>query len=106
MPRYRVAALDEIPSGKMLQCTVAGREIVLCHHRGAFHAFQGECPHQGGPLGQGNLVDGCIVCPWHGWEFSVKKGALDYNPAIALRRYPALVRDGALWVDIDDPGEP
>jgi nitrite reductase/ring-hydroxylating ferredoxin subunit len=103
---HRIAALDELSAGKLLERTVAGHEIVLCRHSGRVHAFQGNCPHRNAPLGHGNLVDGCIVCPWHGWEFDVERGALDYNPAIRLRRYAVVVRDGSLWIELDGADAP
>ena len=33
------------------------------------------CQHQNGPLGEGKVVDGCVVCPWHGYEYRPETGA-------------------------------
>ena len=38
------------------------------------------CTHRGGPLGDGELVDGCIVCPWHGSRFG-PDGTVRSGPA-------------------------
>jgi phenylpropionate dioxygenase-like ring-hydroxylating dioxygenase large terminal subunit len=32
------------------------------------------CAHQRGPLGEGEIIDGCITCPWHGWEYRPRDG--------------------------------
>ena len=41
---------------------------------GKWHAVDGLCPHQGGPLGEGLLCDGAVRCPWHGYDFSLTTG--------------------------------
>jgi len=104
MALIRIAALAELPPESLLQRTAGGTPVALCHHAGKIHAFNGLCPHLNGPLGHGNLVDGRIVCPWHGWEFDVETGALDFNPRVRLQRYGVEVRDGAVFVDV--PCEP
>jgi nitrite reductase/ring-hydroxylating ferredoxin subunit len=58
------------------------------------------CPHRNGPLGQGNLADGYIICPWHAWEFSASTGEFDFNPAIRLREFAVEIRGGAVWVAV------
>ncbi|MGD0580899.1 MAG: Rieske (2Fe-2S) protein [Bryobacteraceae bacterium] len=100
MALIRIASLDELAPGALLERQAAGRTFALCNHAGSLHAFHGLCPHHGGPLGQGNLVDGRIVCPWHAWEFSVEDGALDYNPEIHLRRYRVQVEGDDVLVEI------
>ena len=100
MALLRIVSLDELPPGTLLERQAAGRVIALCNQAGRIHAFDGLCPHHGGPLGQGNLVDGRIVCPWHAWEFSVADGALDYNPELRLRRYRVQVEGDDVFVEI------
>ena len=84
----------------MLQREAAGTILAVCNHEGTIRAFNGLCPHRNGPLGQGNLADGCIVCPWHAWEFSVEKGELDYNPDIKLQRYEVIIQGFDVLVDV------
>lgn len=101
MAFIRIATLDELPEGRLLQREAGGTTVAVCNEKGTIHAFLGLCPHRNGPLGQGNLVDGCIVCPWHAWEFSVEKGELDYNPGIKLRRYEVVIKGDDVLVDVD-----
>lgn len=37
-------------------------------------ALSNVCRHQGGPLGEGRIVDGCVVCPWHGFQYRPEDG--------------------------------
>ena len=50
-------------------CTPGGERIAVFKHNGAITAVTNLCAHQGGPLGEGKVIDGCITCPWHGWQY-------------------------------------
>jgi len=67
MALVRIASMSELTEGRLLQRSAAGKLVAVCNNQGTVHAFNGLCPHRNGPLGQGNLVDGRIVCPWHAW---------------------------------------
>jgi nitrite reductase (NADH) small subunit len=58
----------EFPCGERLIC-VANLE-------GEYYALDNECVHSGGPLGQGVVHDGKIVCPWHAWAYDLKTGEI------------------------------
>lgn len=38
-------------------------------------ALDNVCPHRGGPLAEGTIEGGKVVCPWHQWEFDLATGA-------------------------------
>ena len=38
-------------------------------YAGRVSAVSNVCRHQNGPLGEGKIVDGCITCPWHGYQY-------------------------------------
>lgn len=48
--------------------------IAVFHHEGAFRAISDICNHKGGPLSEGRLHDEFVMCPWHGWEYSLLTG--------------------------------
>jgi nitrite reductase/ring-hydroxylating ferredoxin subunit/multimeric flavodoxin WrbA len=48
--------------------------IAVFHHDGAFRAIADGCNHRGGPLSEGRLHGEYVMCPWHGWEYSVITG--------------------------------
>jgi nitrite reductase (NADH) small subunit len=38
------------------------------------------CPHGGGPLGQGIVENGKVICPWHAWAFDTVTGVAEHSP--------------------------
>jgi nitrite reductase (NADH) small subunit len=70
----RAAKVSDVAPGTGKTVEVNGRQIALFNVGGRFYALAGECPHRGGPLGEGDL-EGCVVtCPWHAWQFDVTTG--------------------------------
>ncbi len=51
-----------------------GESIALVRHKAGISALHGVCAHQGGPLGEGRVLDGCLTCPWHGWQYAPSDG--------------------------------
>jgi len=76
----RVASVGEVPPGEMKIVEVNGKEIVLANVAGEIVAFGSECTHKGGPLGEGNLTDDVLECPWHGGRFNVRTGEVMGSP--------------------------
>lgn len=55
-------------------CTPRGERIAVFRHSGGISAVTNVCAHQGGPLSEGKVIDGCITCPWHGWQYKPGDG--------------------------------
>jgi nitrite reductase (NADH) small subunit len=51
-----------------------GKPICVARLNGTLSALDNVCPHRGGPLSDGVILDGKIVCPWHGWQFDLQTG--------------------------------
>jgi len=70
-----VGTPEDIPNDRARTvCTPAGERIAVFRHAGAISAVTNLCAHQGGPLGEGKVIDGCITCPWHGWQYRPHDG--------------------------------
>jgi nitrite reductase (NADH) small subunit len=54
----------------------------------------------GGPLGQGYVESGKIVCPWHGWEYEPQTGELVGDPKSKLDVFPIKIENGDVMVEI------
>ena len=95
-----LAALEE--SGR--QIVKAGtKQIVLFHSETGVYACNNRCPHEGYPLKEGSLSQGCILtCNWHNWKFDLESGETLVG-GDRLRRYPVHLKDGEIWLDISDP---
>jgi len=67
--------VDEIPESlARVICPVNGERIAVFRNAGKVSAVSNVCAHQGGPLGEGKIVDGCITCPWHGYQYLAHNG--------------------------------
>ncbi|MEM9784357.1 MAG: Rieske (2Fe-2S) protein, partial [Pseudomonadota bacterium] len=51
-----------------------GGRAALFRQDGALGALSNFCAHQNGPLGEGRIVDGCVTCPWHGFQYRLVDG--------------------------------
>lgn len=69
-PWVDVGAVDDLDDEHGSTVTAGeGERIALFRHGGCISATTNVCAHQGGPLGEGRIIDGCITCPWHGWQY-------------------------------------
>ena len=67
---------------------------------GQFQAIDGICAHQGGPLAKGQLVEGIVTCPWHGWQFQVANGQHCLNPRICQTTFEVKIEAGDVFVRV------
>lgn len=101
MPEYfKVARKSQIPEGSGLAVEAGGREIGLFIVEGKVYAIDPVCPHAGGPLTEGGLNGGNVMCPWHGWEFSVKTGACDFNETICVKTFRVREEGEDIFVEV------
>jgi nitrite reductase (NADH) small subunit len=83
-----------------MEVLVGEQPYAICNVGGTFTALCGICPHQGGPLGQGQIHDGRLVCPYHLWEFDCRTGAYDLDPARRVATYAVRVEDGGIFLQV------
>lgn len=100
MPFTKVATLSALPPGTVMEITAGGKEYALCNVAGELHALEGKCPHRGGPLGQGRLQDGVLVCPWHGWEYDCRTGENTWDAAVKLAKFAVKVERDDVLIDL------
>ena|SRR5579871_2777791 len=96
----KLATIGELPTDSVIEVEHNGNLYAICNAGGEMHALSGVCPHEGGPLGQGNVVQGILVCPWHMWEFDAKSGACLIDDLMAIPTYPVKVEASAILVDL------
>ncbi|MCB9331512.1 MAG: ferric reductase-like transmembrane domain-containing protein [Lewinellaceae bacterium] len=66
--------LDDIPENRAKMLILNGQNIALFKYDGKLSAVHNLCKHQNGPLGEGKIIDGCITCPWHGYQYLPENG--------------------------------
>jgi nitrite reductase/ring-hydroxylating ferredoxin subunit/uncharacterized membrane protein len=76
-----VAAVGDVIEGNPHRVDVEGQPVVLVRTGGRLHAMGAVCSHYGAPLEDGEVEDGCLVCPWHGSRFRLADGGVDRGPA-------------------------
>jgi len=68
-------ALADIPEKRARVVCLSGERIAIFKYDGKISAVSNVCQHQNGPLGEGKIFDGCITCPWHGYQYLPETGA-------------------------------
>jgi nitrite reductase/ring-hydroxylating ferredoxin subunit len=82
---------------------LAGKQILLWQSDGTIYACNNRCPHEGYPLAEGVLNDGCVLtCNWHNWKFDLATGETLVG-GDRLRLYPVRTVDGTVYLELTDP---
>jgi nitrite reductase (NADH) small subunit len=100
MSFVKVGALSALPPGSVMEAEVNGNTYAICNISGNLRAYDGICPHAGGPLGQGNIEDGRLICPWHAWEYDGLTGINDYDESLKLASFPIKAEGDDILVDV------
>lgn len=95
----RACAVGELEEDRGKVVRVEGRRLALFLTGGRVYALTNVCRHQGGPLGEGRIVDGCVTCPWHGWQYRPSDGCSPPPFEEKVETYTVRVTEGAVWVD-------
>ena len=66
--------VSDIPDNRAKMLTISGEQIALFKYDGKLSAVHNLCKHQNGPLSEGKIIDGCIPCPWHGYQYLPENG--------------------------------
>lgn len=70
-----VGSVDDIPEDRAkVVCLKNAERVAIFKHEGRVSAVSNVCAHQAGPLGEGKIINGCITCPWHGYQFQAHNG--------------------------------
>jgi nitrite reductase (NADH) small subunit len=102
MPNFiKLASASELPSENRAKEFPCGDKVIcVANVNGAITAMENVCLHRGGPLGQGTIEGGKVVCPWHGWQWDPQTGQAVHNPNAKLAVYPIKVENGDVMIEI------
>ena len=102
MTAERVASVADVPEGEVRVVTCGTRSLALSNIDGSLHAIDNVCTHDGGPLGEGRLRGGRVICPRHGAAFDARTGKVLTLPAVkSVRSYPVTIDGDEVLVDLD-----
>ena len=112
---FAVARSVEVGSTPVSVQLLASKVVLWRGAEGTVNAAPDRCPHREAPLSEGKVEDGCLVCPYHGWNFadggtcvlvpSSGEGAA-IPPKAHLHVHHAAERYGLVWVSLDEPRSP
>lgn len=120
MSEHIVTTVDELNPGERITIQIEGREITVFNVEGTYRAYTNWCPHQSGPVCEGQLSgtweadldeekkinfewgreDEILNCPWHGWEYDVETGKCLSREGIKLPQHEVTVTDGDVVVTL------
>ena len=81
----------EFPCGDKMIC--------VANVNGEINAMDNVCLHRGGPLGEGVIEDGKVICPWHGWAWDPKTGEAQ-APGARVAVYPVKIENGDVLIEV------
>jgi methionine sulfoxide reductase heme-binding subunit len=95
----RVGPALDIPDNRARVVEPQGAErIAVFRYDGVVAAVSNVCRHQGGPLGEGRVIDGCITCPWHGYQYRPEDGCSPPPFTERITTFRTRVVQGVVWV--------
>jgi nitrite reductase (NADH) small subunit len=90
---------DLPPAGQAKEFSASRRTLCIANIDGVIRALDNECPHRGGPLAEGMIENGKVVCPWHAWVFDPATGATE-NSQERVAVFPVTVEGEDVFVKI------
>jgi nitrite reductase/ring-hydroxylating ferredoxin subunit len=96
----KVASVPELAPGSAKAIEVMAKPIALFNVGGTIFATDNTCLHQGGPLGEGELLGEVVICPWHQWEYNVRTGEVVGNSSLKVVTYPVQIEGNDVKVAV------
>jgi methionine sulfoxide reductase heme-binding subunit len=93
-----VCAVDDIPEKRARIISLRGERVALFRYDEKISAVSNVCQHQNGPLGEGRIIDGCITCPWHGFQYLPETGRAPAPFTEKVPTFQVRVIDGRICV--------
>ena len=98
--KVKACEVKELSDGCGKLVTVQGKPLALFRLGERIVAVDAECPHEGGPLQDGTIENGCVVCPWHNYKFELAGGRCDVEPDLKVGTYPTSVEGDDVFVEV------
>lgn len=103
MADVKLGSIEKIPKGQGFCFIVGGEEIAVFRQRdGRLYASQNRCPHRQGPLSDGVIGAGKVICPLHAHKFDLCTGQ-GAEPNECVRTYPVHQVNGEIVLSVPAP---
>jgi len=94
-----VCEVNEIEESRAKIFCIDKERIAVYKHENKLYALHNVCKHQGGPLGEGKILDGCITCPWHGYQYLPHNGQSPPPFKEMVNTYDVKITDTKVWLN-------
>ncbi|MBI2682711.1 MAG: ferric reductase-like transmembrane domain-containing protein [Acidobacteriales bacterium] len=93
-----VGEAASIPENRARVVCLSGERVAVFRYGDKISAVSNVCRHQNGPLGEGKIIDGCITCPWHGYQYLPDSGTSPPPFTEKVETYAVRVEGGKVFV--------
>jgi nitrite reductase (NADH) small subunit len=101
MTLTKIAERSDLPAcGKVKELFANGKFMCVANVNDEICVMDNVCPHWGGPLGQGRIEDGKLVCPWHGWIFDPKTGETSRRANTRVAVYKVKIEGDNVFMEL------
>lgn len=94
-----VARFGDIPDGRARVVFAGGERIAVFRQGRSVSAISAVCQHQNGPLGEGQIIDGLVTCPWHGFQYRAEDGRSPAPFTECVPTFDVQLRGDRVYVD-------
>jgi len=94
-----VCELSDIEESRAKIFCIDRERIAIYKHDNKLYAIHNVCKHQGGPLGEGKILDGCITCPWHGYQYLPHNGQSPPPFKEKVNTYDVRIEGSRVWLN-------
>jgi len=99
MAFVKLASQSELPAiNEAKEFSCGDKMICVANVNGEISAMDNICLHRGGPLGEGMIEGGKVICPWHGWEWDPKTGQSQVV-GVKIEVYPLSIENGDVLIE-------
>jgi len=92
-------SVESIPEKCAAVVSVSGERVAIFKFDGKISAISNVCRHQNGPLGEGKIIDGCVTCPWHGYQYLPETGGSPPPFTEKVSTFYTQIVNGRVWID-------
>jgi methionine sulfoxide reductase heme-binding subunit len=94
-----VCNVNDIEDSRAKLFCIDKERIAVYRHEHKLYAVHNVCKHQGGPLGEGKILDGCITCPWHGYQYLPNNGQSPPPFTEKVNTYDVKIIENKVWLN-------
>jgi DMSO/TMAO reductase YedYZ heme-binding membrane subunit/nitrite reductase/ring-hydroxylating ferredoxin subunit len=101
----KACAVNDIPDNRAKIVSFGGERIAIFKYDNKISAISNLCKHQNGPLGEGMIIDGCVTCPWHGYQYLPHNGCSPPPFKEKVGTYDVKIVNGEVWINLVSAAE-